>query len=146
MSKELRTVSAVDFAKLKDGVHHFAIRGSPEHPMQPVTLQLYGARSKLRQACFDLFGTEWNILPEAVEAFSQDYRSHLRSRSGLFKWNKVQLPSGHSQLTFSIIRGEEGDWLYKAAQFVTDERNLGSIAATVRFGETLVVIRGQSSQ
>ena len=128
MSRELRKITVSEFANLKDGIHQFAIRGSAEHPMQPVRLQLYGARRKLRQACFDLWGTEWDILRHAVESFSQDYQSHLGTRSGLFKWEQVEMPSGHSQLTFSIIRGEEGDWLYKAAQLITDERNLSSIS------------------
>ena|SRR5437016_325948 len=124
MSKDLRTVSDAEFAQLKDGHYYYAIPG-PSGDMQRVTLSLHGGRRKLRQACFDLFSTEWAIRREAVEVFAQDCRQHLRSRTGLFKWNKVQIPGGHSHLAFSIIRGEEGEWLHKAAQFVADYCHLG---------------------
>jgi len=122
MADNLRDVSAATFAVLKDGTHHYAVGGLTRE--EPVTLTLWGGRARMRQAQFDLWGSGWELRDQVVESFRTDYMEHLRALGRKVNWKRVEIPSGSSQLQFSITKGEEGTWLLKAAQLITDPKNL----------------------
>lgn len=118
MSRQLKDLSLDEWGALENGDHNFAISG------QPVRLRLRSAGRGLRHACFDLVGTSKEICPQALEQFRMKWEKDLRSHGGAVDWREVITANGKSYLEFSVVRGEEGEWLYCAAQFLSDPNNL----------------------
>jgi hypothetical protein len=128
----LETVSKSEFADLKNGLYRASFTDPNGHRAH-IIVRVSASRAKLREVSFDLYGCSWNLLPEPVEAFKDQILVHLRSQPGRFKWADVNIPSGGGgpsgtcHLWFSIIRGEEGEWLYKAAQLLADPKSLKAV-------------------
>jgi len=128
IKKPLEKVSRCEFADLKDG-HYIATFTDPNGYDPDVRLLISGSRAKLRHICIDLYtdGCNWDLRPAAVKQFAGQLRAHLSLHPEKIKWRDVQIPCGHSHLTFSIIRGEEGEWLYRASQLFANPENLARL-------------------
>src|SRR6185369_8691928 len=75
-----------------------------------------------------LWNTDWNMRPEAVGRFRDEYLRNLRSHGRAVQWRRVHLPTGKSQLTFSIMAADEGAWLFRAVRLLCDPQNLMDIS------------------
>jgi hypothetical protein len=124
MQHMLNELTASDLSILKDGRYSYYVNGPGG--LDEVRLHLSGSRAALRQASFDLRTATCNrsIRPDAMEAFRREYKRAFRAVSADHHWRKIHVPTGKSQLTFSIRKGEEGEWLHKAAQFLASNDNL----------------------
>jgi hypothetical protein len=114
MARQLKDVSRDEWAGLKNGYHEFGIGG------QPVRLGIRGM--KIRRVFFDLFRTNREIRPEPLERFREEWVKDMRSKA--VDLRKVKEPSGKTSLEIGFPAGEQGEWLYRAAQFLSDQRNL----------------------
>jgi hypothetical protein len=125
IEKPLEKVSKGEFADLKDG-RYIATFTDPNGHDPDIRVIISGSRAKLRQVCIDLHtdSCNWNFRPERVEEFASQIRAHLRSHPGKIKWTTVRIPCSADQLSFSIIRGEEGEWLHRASQLLANPANL----------------------
>lgn len=128
IEKPLETLSESEFADLKDG-RYIATFTAPNGYAPDIRVLISGSRSKLRKVCIDLYthSCNWDLRPAAVKEFASQLREHLRSHPERIKWRDVHIPCGHSHLTFSVIRGEEGEWLYRASQLLASPENLARL-------------------
>jgi hypothetical protein len=129
IEKPLEKVSKSEFADLNDG-HYIATFTDPNGYKPEIHLLISGSRARARRICLDLHtgSCNWNLRPVAVEKFRRQYETHHPSKikrvTHPFLAADARTPPGDDQLTFSITRGEEGEWLYRAAQLLTNPQNL----------------------
>jgi hypothetical protein len=80
-------------------------------------------------AQFDLWFSDYNIHDKPGETFREEIEPFIEAAGTIPSGTIVMLPhGGGSTLTFSIPRGQEGSWLKRAAEYLTDSTNLYSIA------------------
>jgi hypothetical protein len=82
---------------------------------------------KVCSAQFDLWPSEWNVKPERVPEFNQLYDQYWDAHRNQIPNGGVSVPSGESTFTMNALREHIGAWLYRAAQFIYDRRNLYDI-------------------
>lgn len=107
-----------DFSGLKNGEYWFTIPGAYDETAS-VRLILWGRSPKFRKACFDLIRTAWEIKESECRRFGDEWSRDIRAVACGLK-----IPCGRSQITFEIPRHQDGEWLYRAAQFVSNINNL----------------------
>ena|ERR1035438_9926956 len=107
-----------DFDRLKNGEYCFTVPGAYGETAS-VRLILWGKRRNFRKACFDLIRTGWEIRETECRRFGDEWRRDIRVVAPGLK-----IPCGRRQITFEIPRSYEGEWLYRAAQFVSNTDNL----------------------
>ena len=96
---------------LKDGNYILALT-TPTGREADIRLLLSGSRGKLRTACFGPYtdGCNWDIRPEVVEPFQSEYLAYMGAHPMRSAFKKgFDIPTGGSDLTFSIPRGEESE-------------------------------------
>lgn len=125
MERLLRENSAAEFSELKDGVYYFTIRDAYGETAS-VCLSLWGKRRQFRSASFHLGLTSWQIGEAECKRFGDEWRSAIRATAPGLNWTKhrIRIPGGPDQIWVSIPKGHDGEWLYRAAQFVSNTDNL----------------------
>jgi hypothetical protein len=125
MMNMLKDLTVIDLSSLRDGSYSYYVNG-PGGGMDEVCLHLTGSCAALRQASFDLRTSTCNrdIRADAMREFRREYKNGFRDLAAKYSWRRIHVPAGKSQLTFSIRKGEEGEWLHKAAQFLSSQDNL----------------------
>jgi hypothetical protein len=125
----LDKVSATDFETLKDGNYVMSFVSAGGVSIE-VCLLLTGAHSPVRTATFDVqsASSKLYIRPEAVDRFRAEYADHLDALPDDDIRSQIKLPAGRTQLSYSIRHGEEGEWLYRGAQFLCQPASLVRIS------------------
>ena len=146
MERRLGENRAMDFEGLKDGTYHFVIPGAYADAAL-VRLVLWGKRRRFRTACLDLIQTSWQIKQAECKTFGDQWRSAIRAVAPGLNWtgHNIRIPGGRAQITFSIPKGHDGEWLYRAAQFVSNTENLERLEPFEGYAEAIKRLGAEST-
>lgn len=117
----LENMTLEDFSSLKNGSYLIYMTTPNGNPAE-IRILIRNAKPNLREVCFDLHTDRcnWDLKPGVTDAFRDAIFAHLKAAGVKSSfWG-----GGKSQITFNILKGEEADWMHRAAQLITNPENL----------------------
>jgi hypothetical protein len=112
-----------EWAAMKDGDHYFYIIGL-DGERASIWLDLSGGRGRVRHADFCIQGDHWKIAEKANEQLWTLYIDYWRLHWKQRPKKHWRAPGSKNSVRIDFLSEDSGMWLYRAAQFLSDPRNL----------------------